>query len=381
MIVIIHYSEIALKGKNRKYFENLLIQNIKMALHNIDIKITNLGGRFILEFKNNVNQIFIEEKLKKVFGIQYFSFGQIIPKDLALLKNKILNIIQNQQFNSFKIDARRVFKSDTLSSKQVNEELGAFIKDKLNKKVDLENPDLCCYVELLSRKALVYFNKIKGPGGLPNGCAGKILMLISGGIDSPVAAYKLMKRGAKLIFIHFHNYPATPLASQEKVKQLISILNEYQYGSKIYMIPFLEIQQKLVKKIPQRFLVIFYRRIMLKIADIIAKKEKCLALGTGEALSQVASQTLNNINVISEAIKLPIFRPLIGDDKEETIKFAKQINTFNISIKPYEDCCTFYVPQHPETRANLKKILEIEKKLKIKSLLARAIKNATINTI
>ncbi len=245
----------------------------------------------------------------------------------------------------------------------------------------MENPDLCCYIELLNKEALVYFNRIEGPGGLPNGCAGKILMLISGGIDSPVAAYKLMKRGAKLIFIHFHNYPATSIASQEKVKKLISILNDYQYDSKIYMVPFLEIQQQLVKKIPQEFLVIFYRRFMLKIAEIIAQKENCLAIGTGDALSQVASQTLDNINVISEATKMPIFRPLIGDDKEETIKIAKQINAFDISIQPHEDCCVFYIPEHPETHAELKEILKIEKKLKIKNLLSKAIKNAIIEKL
>ncbi len=378
MLSIIHYSEIALKGKNRRYFENLLLSNIKKSLKDIrPIKLFLINGRIILDFPDNQEGL-IKNKLKKICGIRYFGLGFKVKKNLGIINRTILKFIKNKKFKSFKIDANRVFKEDILTSIEVNKKVGAYIKEKTNKEVDLEDPDLTCFIELLKDEALIYFEKIDGVGGLPTSSAGKIAILISGGIDSPVAAYKLIKRGAKLIFIHFHSYPSTSKASQEKVISLIKILNEYQLESKIYMVPFLEVQKYLIKNIPKKYLIIFYRRFMLKIAEKIAKKEKCLALATGDSLGQVASQTLENIFVISEITEMPIFRPLIGDDKEDIINLAKEIGTFQISILPHEDCCVFYVPEHPETRANLNDVLKIEKSLKIKSLLSKAVKNAKI---
>lgn len=404
--VIIHYHEIGLKGKNRFIFENRLRQNIARALQGEGVEsVGKISGRLILKLGEKSSLPEIKNRLQKIFGVAYFcpAFEKTGLKELKergpaeeFLKNladEIWANIENKNFASFKIDTKRGQKDFPLTSQEVNQYLGGLILEKSpplpvadpplaekadllrrrislglkplaeKAKVDLEHPALTIFVELIEDFAFVYFEKIKGPGGLPAGSAGKVIALISSGIDSPVASYELMKRGAEVIFVHFHSYPSTSILSQENVKKIVKVLSNYQPDSKLYLVPFLEIQKEITAKLPLNLGIIFYRRAMFKIAQKIAEREKAKALVTGESLGQVASQTLDNILVIDEASTLPVFRPLIGRDKEEIISLAKQIGTFELSIMPYEDCCSLFIPAHPETKANLNIVKELEKDL------------------
>jgi thiamine biosynthesis protein ThiI len=251
--------------------------------------------------------------------------------------------------------------------------LGDLIRKKLNKKVDLENFDLDLHIDIVRDYAFIYFDKIESRGGLPVGSSGKLICLMSGGIDSPVAANLMQKRGSQIIYVHFDAYPSTPKENQEKVKDLVEILNNYQFDSKLYLIPFLDIQKEIIKKVPQDYRVIFYRRMMLRIVRQIAFKEEVLALVTGESLGQVASQTVENIRAIAEAVDLPILRPLIGMNKEEITELAKQVGTYDLAIQPFDDCCSLYVPKHPVTQADLNLILDTEKDWKFDKLLDEAV--------
>jgi len=249
---------------------------------------------------------------------------------------------------------------------------------KLKKKVDLKNFDLNCYLEIVNEYVLIYLHKIRGRGGLPVGTSEPLICLLSGGIDSPVAANLMQKRGAKIVFVNFDAYPATPKASQEKVKDLVQVLTQYQLESKLYIVPFLAIQKEILSKVPEDYRVIFYRRMMLRLASLIAQKEKVLALVTGDSLGQVASQTVENISAISQACDLQIFRPCIGLNKEEIITLAKEIGTLDISSQPFNDCCSMFVPKHPVTRANMEIILQSEKNWQYGDLLKSALNDAQI---
>lgn len=380
--VVIHYYEIALKGKNRSFFEKVLVKNIKKILKHEEYDyVKRLRGRIVIKLNQNSNKNKIKRKLKKIFGIAYFAFSFEGKPDIFFLRKDILKIIQLKKFNSFKIETKRADKQFFLTSQKINEKIGEFIKKKLNKKVDLKKPDLTVFIEFLKDRALFYFKKIKGLSGLPVGVSGKVFSLISSGFDSPVASYLLMKRGCQVIFIHFHSYPQTSLASKNAVEEIIKILNCYQFSSKLYFIPFLDIQKEIASKAPSHQRIILYRRAMLKIAELIAKREKATALVVGDSIGQVSSQTLENIFVISRTVKFPILRPLAGMNKEEIIKISKKIGTFKISVLNFEDCCNLFIPSHPETKADLKKILEIEKNLNLKNLIRKAIRNSELKVI
>ena len=392
--VIIHYHEIGLKGKNRFIFENRLRQNITRALQGEGVEsVGKISGRLILKLGEKAAWPEVKNRLQKVFGIAYFcpAFEKTGLKELKerglaeeFLKNladEIWANIENKNFASFKIDAKRGQKDFPLTSQEVNQYLGALIWEKSKAKVDLEHPALTIFVELIEDFVFIYFEKIKGPGGLPAGSAGKVVALISSGIDSPVASYELMKRGAEVIFVHFHSYPSTSILSQENVKKIVKILSQYQPDSKLYLVPFLDIQKEITAKLPLNLGIIFYRRAMFKIAQKIAEQEKAKALVTGESLGQVASQTLENILVIDETSTLPVFRPLIGRDKEEIIALAKKIGTFELSILPYEDCCSLFIPAHPETKANLAIVKELETQINLEPLVNEAIQKAKVDII
>jgi len=309
---LIHYSEIGLKGKNRAFFERKLAQNIKTALSGTipdkDYFLKRLYGRFFLEIsipaasvseRNDIHKR-IEGQLQKVFGVANFSRAFLAKRDLDILKKVVWEEFKKQQpFSTFRIRARRSDKSFPLTSREVEFQVGSFVKAKSGAKVDLEKAEVTGFIEILSSKALFYFDKIPGPGGLPVSTAGKVVTLLSGGIDSPVASWMLAKRGARNIFVHFHSYPQTDKASQEKVRELVKILTEWQFRSKLYLVPLLAIQKEVVARCPTKLRVILYRRMMLRIAGKIATREGSEALATGESLGQVASQTLENIGVIS----------------------------------------------------------------------------------
>ncbi len=372
--VLIHYHEISLKGENRPLFERALLENVRKALGEDmwqDGRI--LLGRIVLRLRADADEHEASARLKRVFGIANFAFVHVLSHDFDALSREALELVARRQFATFRIAARRSDKSYPLTSQEINERLGTLVREKLGKKVDLEHPDLTCFVEIAGKEVFVYFEKHKGYGGLPVGTGGKVCALVSAGFDSPVASWMMMRRGCEVVFVHFHSYPSTSAAAQENVKEIVKVLTRSQYRSKLYLVPFLPIQQAIVKADTEASLrVILYRRFMARIAEEIAKKENCGALVTGESLGQVASQTLENIAVISAAAHLPVFRPLIGENKERIIAWAREIGTHDISSQPYEDCCSLFVPEHPETKAKLSVVENMEEKFDVRKLVDEA---------
>jgi len=406
--IICHYSEIGLKGKNRKFFEEKLVENIKRVLKPASFEfVKRISGRIIVKLSKKgiggeEGEKEMKGNLKKVFGIAYFAFATSVPQKIKNIQEKALELLKDpeyhksfgfgygasKKFKTFRIFTQRSKKEFHLTSQQVNENVGWYIlkkskikNEKLKIRVDLENPDVTCFVEIVEKYAFLYLEKIKGQGGLPVSVSGKAVVLLSGGIDSPVAAFFAMKRGVRAIFLHFHAYPFVSRASIEKAEKIVKILRDFQGESRIYVIPFTDIQKEILMKTPAKLRMILYRRFMLRIAEEIAKKENALGVFTGESIGQVASQTLENIKVIEEAARLPVFRPLISQDKEEIIKKAIEIGTFNVSILPYQDCCTRFLPSHPATRAKLEDIKTAEKKLNIARLVKTAVKNSSVKII
>lgn len=380
-IVIIHYHEIALKGGNRDFFERKLVENLKKILSQDDYeKVQNQYGRVLVFLKDGADENIIRQQIKKVFGIANFAFGNEITLDENLLKEKIWESVKEMKIASFRVTVQRSNKNFPKTSQEMGKELGAFLYDKFggNVKVDLKNPELNCFIEIADKDFFFYFKKEKGYAGLPVGTAGKVVSLISSGFDSPVASWKMMRRGCKVIFVHFHSYPYTKKESYENVKDIARILNDYQFGSKIYMAPLAEIQKEISIKAPSKDRIILYRRFMLRIAEKIAQKEDAKALVTGDSLAQVASQTLDNIFVISEAAKMPILRPLIGENKNDIIDTAREIGTYEISSKPYEDCCSLFVPDRPETHGDLSDILQVESVFDVENMVNDAVKKSEI---
>jgi thiamine biosynthesis protein ThiI len=285
------------------------------------------------------------------------------------MKHAVDRALAGQTFATFRITARRAFKELPWGSQEINQILGAHVMATHTTRVDLQHPALTVYVELIPRLALIYLEKSPGAGGLPVGTSGRLLSLLSGGIDSPVAAYRMMKRGCQVDFVHFHSYPFVDRTSQEKACQLATLLTRLQYAARLFLVPFGEIQQHIVGATPPPYRVVLYRRYMLRLAEALAQQTGALALVTGESLGQVASQTLHNLRVIEAASTLPMLRPLIGMDKAEIMREARAIDTYPISILPDQDCCTLFVPRHPATRTTLADIEAAEKALDTPALL------------
>jgi len=261
---------------------------------------------------------------------------------------------------------------------EINQRVGAYVKQQSGARVDLEKAEMTCWIEIVEKYALIYLERLPGPGGLPVGTSGKVVVLLSGGIDSPVAAWKMIKRGCTSVFVHFHSFPYTNKESQEKAKQIVQLLCHYALQAKIYLVPFAEVQRHIMVDTPLDTRVILYRRYMLRLAEQIARREKARVLVTGDSVGQVASQTIENIDVISRAVSMPILRPLIGEDKVEIIEIARQIGTYEISIQPDQDCCSLFVPKHPETKANLPEIEKSEAQLNVGDAMNAAMESAEV---
>jgi thiamine biosynthesis protein ThiI len=362
--VVVHYSEIGLKGKNRKKFEHQLRKNISRVIETCGGGQVRLDfGRILIMLPKQFNWPLLEKSLKNIFGIANFAFAILTNQNLNKIIKAVNILLKGCVFQSFKIYTKRAQKNYPLSSPQLNEKLGEYICTHFNKKVNLKDPEVICYIEIYNKNSLIFIEKISGLGGLPVGINERAIVLLSSGIDSPVAAWKVMRRGVEIIFVHFHSFPKTSEASIEKAKKIVQRLTEYQYKSQLVLIPLLPAQQRIVEYAPVEYRIILYRRIMMHIAEIVAKKTKAKALVTGESIGQVASQTLGNIQVIDEATAFPVLRPLIGEDKVDIINLAQQIGTYKISLEPYEDCCSLFVPRHPEIEADLNDIKIIEKDL------------------
>ncbi|HKN87457.1 MAG TPA: tRNA uracil 4-sulfurtransferase ThiI [Nitrospiraceae bacterium] len=366
--VIIHYHEVALKGRNRSFFEQRLVQNLRMAVRDVGGKqVDALQGRVRVILSPDALWPLVRDRIARVFGIANFSLAQSAPFGddtahlLDPLKHAIGEAIPNLKFNTFRVSAKRSDKRFPLTSMDVEREIGAHVCEVSGKSVNLRHPDLTVHIETLIKDAYYFMEREEGPGGLPVGTSGTVACLLSGGIDSPVAAFRLMKRGCTAIFIHFHGRPYVSRASEEKVRELAALLTRYQFRSRLYLIPFGDIQRQIVVGAPAAFRIVLYRRMMIRIAEEFARRERCWALVTGDSLGQVASQTAENLSVVEEAADMPILRPLIGMDKMEITEQAQRIGTFETSIEPDQDCCRLFVPPHPSTRTDIDHLRKIER--------------------
>jgi len=376
--VLIRYHEIALKKGNRPYFTELLKRNLLAAVRDLGVKeIRSLPARLLVTFKSDIDTQIAIQRIRTVFGVANFSPVERTARDIEVLRTRILKSLNGIHFASFRVDTQRGDKTFSLTSPEINRQLGAAVKEKSGARVDLSHPEFTVTVEILPQDAFFGFDKIPGAGGLPVGASGRVVSLISGGIDSPVAAYRMMQRGCRLIFVHFHSTPYLDKTSQEKVRQLVTTLTRHQFLSRLYLVPFGEIQRQIVAAVSRPLRVVLYRRMMLRIAEGIGRKERAKALVTGESLAQVASQTLDNMSVIQQAASLLILRPLVGMDKQEIIDQARRIGTFEISSIPDQDCCQLFVPKHPATKATPREVEEAESRFDVTQLARFGLENAT----
>jgi tRNA uracil 4-sulfurtransferase len=375
--VLIRYHEIALKKGNRPYFTELLKRNLLAAVRDLGVKeIRSLPARLLVTFKSEIDTQITIQRIRTVFGVANFSPVERTARDIEVLRTRILKSLNGIHFASFRVDTQRGDKTFPLTSPEINRQLGAAVKEKSGARVDLSHPEFTVTVEILPQDAFFGFDKIPGAGGLPVGASGRVVSLISGGIDSPVAAYRMMQRGCRLIFVHFHSTPYLDKTSQEKVRQLVTTLTRHQFLSRLYLVPFGEIQRQIVAAVSRPLRVVLYRRMMLRIAEGIGRKERAKALVTGESLAQVASQTLDNMAVIQQAANLLILRPLVGMDKQEIIDQARRIGTFEISSIPDQDCCQLFVPKHPATKATPREVEEAESRFDVMELARFGLENA-----
>jgi tRNA uracil 4-sulfurtransferase len=376
---VIHYNELGLKKGNRDYFENALCSNINAVVQDCGTeRARRISGRILLPLKPDADIPEIKTRLARVFGVAHFAEAWASRQAVENLQVDAWRLIEGRSFNSFRIDTRRAEKTFPLTSVEINRQVGAYVKERSQARVDLENAELTCWIEIVEKYALIYVQRLPGPGGLPVGTSGKVVVLLSGGIDSPVAAWKMIKRGCTPVFVHFHSFPYTNKESQEKARQIAKLLSNYSLRAKIYMVPFAEVQRHIMVDTPIETRVILYRRFMMRLAEQIARSEKARVLVTGDSVGQVASQTIENIDVISRAVSMPILRPLIGDDKVEIVEVARRIGTFEISILPDQDCCSLFVPKHPETKADLAEIEKSETRLDVADALKTAMRSAEV---
>jgi thiamine biosynthesis protein ThiI len=382
---IVHYHELALKGRNRDLFEDQLVRNIQLALRGVGVtRVEKLRSRIRVLIPPDIDAALIQDRLKRVCGIANFFLAHAVSLDVAKprldeLSAAVIEDLRPQSFSTFRVTAKRADKRLPMTSMDVERAVGAAVCDTLGKPVSLKHPDLTVYLELLSKEAYYATDKVQGPGGMPVGVSGKVACLISGGIDSPVAAYRMIKRGCNACFVHFSGRPLVSRASEEKVCDLVQILTAYQYESRLYVIPFGEIQREIVLNTPAPFRVVLYRRMMLRIAEAFARRESCWGLVTGDSLGQVASQTPENLSVVEEVTGLPLLRPLIGMDKLEIMDDARRLGTYDTSIEEDQDCCKLFTPPYPSTKTRLDVLLHIERSLDIPGLVKQGLEKAELS--
>lgn len=375
--VIVHYHEIALKGRNRSWFIERLVSNIRAATADLDIvRVRALMGRIELALGPAADWTEVEHRITRIFGVANFARAQRAGRSVEELTTSILDELASRSdlnVTSFRITARRADKAYALTSPELEREVGGRIKAARNWMVDLDQPDLVIRIEVLRTEAYFSLDKRFGPGGLPSGTSGHVMSLLSGGIDSPVAAYRLMKRGCRVRFVHFHSYPLLSHASVDKVRELANLLTSYQLTSRLYLVAFGDIQRQVVLAAPPPLRIVLYRRLMMRIAERLARRCRARALVTGEAVGQVASQTVENLAVINAVVTLPVLRPLIGSDKDEISNEARELGSYPVSIIPDEDCCQLFTPRNPATRARAHQVEDAEAVLPIDEMVGSAV--------
>jgi thiamine biosynthesis protein ThiI len=377
--VVVHFKELALKGRNRRWFVQLLVRNIKRALRGLPIRsVRSAAGRIEIELTagGTVEPSIAAEigaRLQRVFGIANFSFASRGPHDFATLAAAILGDLGDLHPESFRVSVSRVDKRLPFTSPQAEREIGGLIKAARGWRVSLDAPALEIHIEMLTDGAFYFFGKTQGAGGLPTGTGGRVACLLSGGIDSPVAAYRVMRRGCSVLLVHFHSYPILSRASQEKVREIAALLTRYQLRSRLLLVPFGDLQQQVVLAVAPELRVVIYRRLMMRIAERLALRWRARALVTGEVIGQVASQTLDNMTAIAAATRMTVLRPVVGMDKDEITSEAQRLGSYAISVIPDQDCCTLFTPRHPATRARLPEVEAAEGALAIGALVEAAV--------
>lgn len=378
-IILIKYGELTTKKDNRSLFINKIYENLSLALSNYDITITKNRVRMFIDPKDNdIDEII--SITKNIFGIHSIVVAYKIDSSIDIINSSVLEVIKEVDFNTFKVETDRADKSFPINSMDLSRQLGSLIlKNTKDKKVDVHNPDYLLKIEIRSDYTYIYTKEIKALGGYPVGVAGKGLLMLSGGIDSPVAGYMAMKRGIKLECIYFESPPHTSPQALNKVKKLVSILNKYQPSIKLHIINFTEIQESIYKFIDPTYMITIMRRMMYRISEKVMQNREDLVLINGESVGQVASQTLTSMTVINNVTNIPVLRPVACLDKLEIIDIAKKIDTYETSILPYEDCCTIFLPKHPVINPKIEKALEYEKKFDYEALINEAV--LKVNTI
>ncbi|HEX3176067.1 MAG TPA: tRNA uracil 4-sulfurtransferase ThiI [Methylomirabilota bacterium] len=378
-VLVVHYHEISLKRGNRPLFLRHLRRNLERALADLGAPgIAQLSGRIVVDLDGHPAPELVRERVTRVFGVASATVAYRAPSTLDAMKAVLGRLLEGRSFPSFRISARRAFRTYPMTSVELNRALGAFVLERVATRVDLEHAAQDIRVEVLPAETYISLDRVEGPGGLPVGASGTVAALLSGGIDSPVAAWRMMKRGCRVMLVHFHSVPYLPATSQAKARALVARLTEWQYVSRLHLVPFGEIQREVVLAVPPPLRVVVYRRLMLRIAEALARRAGALALVTGESLGQVASQTLENIACIDAAATLPVLRPLIGMDKLEITAQAQRLGTFEISIEPDADCCTLFTPKHPATRAGLAEVEAVEARLDLSRLVTAGADGATV---
>lgn len=371
-VCLVHYHEVGLKGKNRSVFERKLRENIQSALAGVtDARVSRISGRLLITLTEWHQLQVIANIVCRIPGVVRVSCGVKCAQDLEIINQQALWVLQQYEpFTSFKVDARRANTSFPVDSMELNRLIGAWLGEHLvDKKVQMTDPDAKLRVEIIEGSAFVYAHTIKGIGGLPVGTAGRVVSLLSAGLDSPVATWRMMKRGATICALHFSGRPEASDASEHLVREIIEVLKPYGGLESLYVVPFGTYQREIAGSVPSELRVIFYRRLMFAVANRLAAQVNAKALVTGESLGQVASQTLDNIRAVDHVAQLPVLRPLIGTDKQEIINQAQDIGTYDISSQKQEDCCTLFMPRHPETHAKLGRVEAISQQLPLNAWL------------
>ena len=379
--IVIHYGEIAIKGKNRHLFERALLENIRENLKGCSFDdVRKISGRFILKLNKISDLDEISARLKRIFGISYFAFANSSKPNIEDIKKVTAETVANEKAKTLRVLTKRSNKQFPMDSVAINKEVGEHLIKKFDFTVDLVNAELSVWIEIVEKYVFVYTKRVDGPGGLPVGVSGKVLSLLSGGIDSPVAAYLMMKRGCSVKFVHFFNDSINSRAALDKIKDLVKTLSQYNKNTKLYVIPFKDIQSEIIKYVPSDYRMIVYRRIMFMIADVLAMKDEAKGIVTGDNLASVASQTLDNMGTIRQASGMLVLTPVLGFDKQEIVNLAQKIGTYETSIRPYEDCCSYYIAKHPVTKSRIEDLEKIEKRLDLRKYVSEAVAKREIVT-
>jgi thiamine biosynthesis protein ThiI len=373
--LVVHYHEIGLKGRNRQFFEEALTRNLRRALRGTGYRrVRRALGRVVVDLEADALDEEAARRAARVFGVAYVGLGRKVPQTIDAMKDAALKLMVAEPFESFAVRARRSYPVIELKSREINTEVGQWIKDATGARVDLDHPDATAHIEMFGRTCIVYRRRFEGPGGLPVGVSGKMLALVSGGIDSPVAAWRMARRGVDVEIVHFHGQPYTDPSSMRQVADIAKVLTRHLLQVVVHFVPLGDAQREIVVQAPAPLRLVLYRRAMMRIAAALASERDAIALVTGDSLGQVASQTVENLITVDAAVPGDrVFRPLIGMDKSEIVNCAIAIGTYEVSTRPYQDCCVLFEPRRPATRARPADAAEVEEAMDLDALVGKAL--------